>query len=79
MIAGASAAGLVVTFRLRTRLRRSTVDVLLACSGAILGLGAALLVDGATGVEMALAALVCAGLGPVHVHLLFAGGGPFRT
>jgi hypothetical protein len=63
---------------LRTRLPRPAVEVLAAAGGALIGLGAIGLQDGASTFERVLVPVVLAALAPLHVRLLFAGEGPRR-
>jgi hypothetical protein len=79
IIAAGALATVEVTFGLRGRLPRSTVDVLLAVCGAVVGLGALLMQhDVATGAWI-LTPVSLAAIFPLHVRVLFAGSGPFRT
>jgi hypothetical protein len=79
VIVASGVLGGVVALVLRTRLRAAASDALLALAGAGLGVGGLLVQGDATGASWVLAPAILAVLVPVHVRLLFARGGPFRT
>jgi hypothetical protein len=79
-IIGAGALATVeVTFGLRDRLSRSTVDVLLAVCGAAVGFGGLLVQHDVAVAAWIVTPLLLAAVFPLHVRVLFAGSGPFRT
>ena len=63
----------------RTRLVRGLVDVLLAVEGAGLAVGGLLLIDDVSTWSWVVAPTLLAVITPIHVRVLFAGEGPFRT
>lgn len=70
---------LATTFTLRNRLPAWLVDMLLAVEGAGLASGGLLLIDDVGTASWVVAPLVMAMMAPLHVRVLFAGEGPFRT
>ena len=75
----AAAAMVATTFTLRTRLPAGAIDLLLAAEGASLAVGGLLLVGDVGVASWLVGPLVVAVMAPLHVRVLFAGEGPFRT
>lgn len=65
-------------FGFRAPVTGTVRTIVLACGGALVGLGAIGLQRGASPAEWVLTPLVLGALSVLHARLLFAGGGPGR-
>lgn len=79
ILVASAVALLATTFALRNRRPARVIDLLLAVEGAALASGGLLLVDDVGAASWLAAPLVMAVMTPLHVRVLFAGEGPFRT
>lgn len=64
---------------LRSRVSMRVFTLVLALMGAILGVGALLMIEDVPASSWVLAPVVMAGLATLHTRALLAGSGPFRT
>ena len=64
---------------LRSRVSMRVFTLVLALMGAILGVGALLMIEHVPASSWVLAPVVMAGLATLHTRALLAGSGPFRT
>jgi hypothetical protein len=67
------------TFVMRSRQPQRVTDGLLAIGGAGVAIGGLLFLSDVSAASWLVAPIVLATLTVVHVRVLFAGGGPFRT
>jgi hypothetical protein len=79
IIAAGALATVGVTFGLRGRLPRSTIAVLLAGCGAVVGLGGLFVQHDVAIASWIATPVLLAVVFPLHVRVVFAGSGPFRT
>jgi hypothetical protein len=79
IIVVASVLAAVTGGRLRTRLPKPAIDVLMALSGAGIGAGGLMTLDGVGAGSWIVAPAILAIVAPLHVRALFAGEGPLRT
>jgi hypothetical protein len=79
IVAMFAVAILVTASSLRTRMPRRVVDVLLALEGAGLAVGGLFLVNEVGTGSWIAGPVALALMTPLHVRVLFAGEGPFRT
>ena len=64
---------------LRSRVSMGLFTLVLALMGAVLGVGALLMIEDVPASSWVLAPVVMAGLATLHTRALLAGSGPFRT